>query len=59
MKRLNLVAKRPKQHRYPICWAFSDKPTSELTMIVLRLAVQKRRIQDKVALHSDQGCQCG
>nr|WP_232733529.1 IS3 family transposase [Vibrio sp. HA2012] len=110
MKRLNLVAKRPKQHRYPIggkpsviapnrlnrqfnpeainhywsgditfirtgqgwlylavvmdlcsrrvlSWAFSDKPNSELTMRILRLAVQKRRIQDKVVFHSDQGCQ--
>ncbi|WP_194089532.1 DDE-type integrase/transposase/recombinase [Vibrio hibernica] len=38
-------------------WAFSDKPNSELTARVLRLAVQKRKIKGNVIFHSDQGYQ--
>ena len=43
--------------RRVISWAFSDKPNSELTTRVLRLAVQKRQIKGHVIFHSDQGCQ--
>ena len=43
--------------RRVISWAFSDKPNSELTTRVLRLAVQKRQIKGNVIFHSDQGCQ--
>lgn len=38
-------------------WTFSDKPNSELTTRVLRLAVQKRQIKSNVIFHSDLDCQ--
>ena len=53
MKRLKLVAKRPKQHRYPMY----GKPNSELTTRALRLAVTKRQPNKEVVFHSDQGGQ--
>ncbi|MDV7105383.1 DDE-type integrase/transposase/recombinase [Vibrio sp. TH_r3] len=34
-------------------WAFSDKPNSELTIWVLRLAVKKWQIKGNVIFHSD------
>jgi len=43
--------------RKVISWTFSNKPNSELTTRALRLAVNKRQLNDNVIFHSDQGVQ--